>query len=84
VIRLSVKVIPNASKTCIVSYVDGALVVKIQAPAQDGKANDMLLRFISKEFKVPRSRIKIVYGQKSREKILEIDANDLQKPLIYY
>jgi uncharacterized protein (TIGR00251 family) len=73
-------VIPNASKTCIVSNVDGKLVVKIQAPANDGRANDGLLCFIAKEFKVARSRIKIVHGQKSREKILEIDANDLQKP----
>jgi uncharacterized protein (TIGR00251 family) len=74
-------VIPNASKTAIVSNINGALVVKIQAPAQDGKANDSLMRFIAKEFKVPKSRIKIIHGQKSREKILEIDANDLQKPL---
>jgi uncharacterized protein (TIGR00251 family) len=75
-------VIPNASKTAIVSNTDGMLVVKIQQPAQDGKANDGLLRLIAKEFKVAKSRVKIVHGHRSREKILEIDANDLQKPLV--
>ncbi|HKX13460.1 MAG TPA: DUF167 domain-containing protein, partial [bacterium] len=42
------------------------------APAEDGKANAALIRFLQGFFKVPRANIKILLGEKSRSKWVEI------------
>jgi uncharacterized protein YggU (UPF0235/DUF167 family) len=48
------------------------LVVWVRARAAEGKANQALIRVLSDYFKVPPSRISILRGGKSRDKILEI------------
>lgn len=70
--KLTVRVIPNARKNTVAATEAGGLRVHLQAPAVDGKANTALIRILSEHFDVPRSRITIVRGEKSREKIIEI------------
>ena len=48
------------------------LKVKVTAAAEDGKANKALVKFLSKEWDVPASRLQIVSGEKSRYKRLKI------------
>lgn len=38
----------------------------------DGKANEAIIRVLAEYFKVPKSRVRIVAGGASREKIAEI------------
>ena len=64
---LNIKILPNASK-CEFIKNDDELKVKITAPPIDGKANKCLIEFLSKSFKVPKSYIKIVKGETSKEK----------------
>lgn len=70
--RVSVKVIPNAKKAGVASEGE-TLKVKLISPPSDGKANKELLEILSAHYSVPKSRIKIVRGEKSRNKILEIE-----------
>ena len=64
-----------------------AWLVRLRAPAVDGKANEALVEFLSEILSVARSRIIIRKGQTSRIKCLEIDApeeavtDSLQKAL---
>jgi uncharacterized protein (TIGR00251 family) len=51
---------------------DGELLLRLTAPALEGKANAAAVRFISEFFGVARSRITLVSGEKSRHKIFEI------------
>lgn len=67
-----VKVIPNASKNEIAAQDGDFLKVKIKAPAQKGKANRELVKFLAKEFNVKKSSINIIKGENGREKIVEI------------
>ena len=46
--------------------------VKVDEKAVGGRANKRLLEILSEHFEVPRSRISIVRGVKSRDKIVEI------------
>jgi hypothetical protein len=46
--------------------------VSINAPAKDGEANRELLRFLAKVFGVPSGSIKLVSGEKSSQKRVEI------------
>jgi len=65
--RFKIKVIANASKNMIDFYED-FIKVKIMAPATDGKANKAIIDFLSKTLKFPKSKIKIVTGEKSSMK----------------
>lgn len=69
--RIKVKVVPNAKKIRIVDE-PGLLKVYINAPAAEGKANKALIDTLAGHFKVKKRDIRIVSGERNREKILEI------------
>ncbi len=46
---LAIKVVPNASRDEIASWENGTLKVRIQSPPVDGKANNALISFLSKQ-----------------------------------
>ncbi len=71
--RLSVKVKPNAKTSLVKTLEDNVLEVYVNAPAKDGKANDRLLEILSEHFKKPKSKIKLLKGQSSKIKLLEIE-----------
>ncbi len=51
---------------------DRQFVVAVKEPAKEGKANRAIERALSEYFNVPVSRIRIVSGQTSRDKVIEI------------
>ncbi len=61
---------PRASRDEIVGPHGGSLKVRITAPPVDGKANEHLLKYLAKQFGVPRSQISITAGEQSRHKQL--------------
>ncbi len=48
------------------------LKIKLKAPPVDGAANEALIAFISKHFKVPKSKIEIVAGHTAKQKTVLI------------
>jgi uncharacterized protein (TIGR00251 family) len=66
---------PKASKNEIVGPYRDGIKVKVTAPPIEGKANDALIRFLSKELGISPSSIEIVKGHHSREKTLKISGN---------
>jgi len=71
---LHVLVQPKASKDEICGIHGDAIKIRITAPPVDGKANQYLIQFLSKNFKVPKSHIKLVSGSNSRYKRLSIES----------
>ena len=71
-IALSIHCQPGAKQTKVVGLHDGHLKISLQAPAQDNKANELLLAWLSKQLKVPQKQIQFLSGQNSRQKRLEI------------
>lgn len=71
-VKLKVRVIPNARKTEFTGYRSDELVLRLNAPALEGKANKAAIEFVSRFFEVPRSAVLIVSGEKSRHKIFQI------------
>ena len=69
--KIQVKVKPN-SKSEEVSQVGDNLVVKVKAPPREGKANQAVIRVLAKHFSVPQSRVKILGGARSKDKVIEI------------
>lgn len=66
---ISLKVLPRSSKNELIKLPDGSYKVKLTAAPVDGEANKKLLEFLAKEFGVAKSRIRIVKGEKSRNKV---------------
>ena len=74
--RLSVKAIPNSSRTRIVGWHGHRLKVKVAEPAEKGKANIALIKLLSKALFVPRTSIKILSGHTNQLKVLSIENID--------
>ena len=70
---LTVQVKPNAKHQDIQTAVDGSLVIRLKLSPVDGKANAELIKLLSKQYGVPKSRITIKAGASSRLKRIEID-----------
>ena len=68
---LSVKVKPNARVNAI-SRENDQLVIRIHAPAQDGKANKAVVEYLAEVLDVPRSCIEIVGGMTSQHKRIAV------------
>jgi len=68
---LSVKVCPKASRNLVKEEANG-LKVYLTKPAQDGLANDQLVNLLSEHLKIKKYQIKIIKGDKSRNKLVEI------------
>jgi len=71
-IRLEIKAIPGASKTEFAGVKDGRLRVRLAAAPEDGKANAELINFLSKTFDCSKRDLRIVAGEKSRLKVIEV------------
>ena len=48
------------------------LKIKLAAPPVDGKANQELVKFLSKKLKVSRSRLNLISGEKARLKSVQV------------
>jgi uncharacterized protein (TIGR00251 family) len=70
--RFNLKVIPNASRSEIIVEKNGDLKIKVQAPPEDGKANKAVIKLLAQHFKIPKNRVKIIAGEKSHQKIIEV------------
>jgi uncharacterized protein len=78
---LAVRVQPRASKTEIAGVMDGALRVRLQAPALEDRANEALCEFLAHLLKTPRSAVRILSGHRSRGKRVEIRGVTTQQVL---
>ncbi len=63
------KVLPNSSKNDVLIE-DELIKVKLTAQPIENKANKALVEFLSKLLKVPKSEIKIIKGETSKEKTI--------------
>jgi uncharacterized protein (TIGR00251 family) len=82
--ELRVRVIPNARKNELGGYREGELVVRLNAPAIEGKANKAAVEFVSQFLGVARSAVLLVRGERSRHKIFQIvglERSDLERKL---
>jgi uncharacterized protein (TIGR00251 family) len=84
---LSVHVIPNASRSELVGWHEGALKIRLAAPPIDGKANEELCRFLGKTFGIAPSLIEVERGMANKKKrvrlpMAETDAKEVVNELL--
>ncbi|HBT94636.1 MAG TPA: DUF167 domain-containing protein [Coriobacteriia bacterium] len=75
-LTLSIKVTPRADRDAVVGWLSEArdeLAVRVCAAPDDGKANQAVIKTLSKSLGVPKSAIRINRGFTSRQKLLAVD-----------
>jgi uncharacterized protein (TIGR00251 family) len=70
--RVTVHVKPRSSRSLVLGVKDGRLEVALHAPPVDGAANAELLRLLAVHFGVAKRSVRLVSGESSRTKIVEI------------
>lgn len=73
-VLLHVYVQPKASKSRIVGLYDDCLKLAVAAPPVDGKANEEVIRFLSRLLNIPGRDIALSSGAQSRRKKVRIEA----------
>lgn len=71
-VTFAVRVQPRASKSEVVGVLDGALKIRLQAPAVEDRANHALCEFLAELLKRPKAAVRILSGERSRTKRVEI------------
>ena len=69
---IRVYVTPNAREAGVVKVSEDYFEVRVNEKAAAGRANKRLLEILAEDFKVPKSRISILRGTKSRNKIVQV------------
>jgi uncharacterized protein (TIGR00251 family) len=70
--QLTITVIPKSSKNELKQLGKTTFKAKITAAPEKGKANESLIKLLSKYFKIARSNITIKAGATRHKKIIEI------------
>jgi uncharacterized protein len=71
-VSFTVRVQPRASREEIAGTIDGALKIRLSAPAVENRANEALVEFLAGVLKTPKSAVRIQSGERSRTKRLEV------------
>ena len=79
--RLEIKAIPNAPRTEVIGWLGEALKIKIHAPALEGKANQELCEFLAGALALHKRAVRVVQGDASRIKLVEINGLTLDQVL---
>lgn len=70
--RISVKVKPKAKLEKLEKINENEFLACVKAPAQEGKANQALVKIFSEYFDIPKSQVIIIKGHKGKNKVIEL------------
>jgi len=71
--KITVIVHPNSKRPRVQKDLLGALHVYVSPPPLEGKANKAVTESLASHFKISKSRVKLVKGEKAKLKIFDID-----------
>lgn len=71
-VQFFVRVQPRATKDEVAGAMQGALKIRLQAPALENRANQALVEFLAALLKRPKSAVRILSGEHSRNKHIEV------------
>ncbi|MHC2994846.1 MAG: YggU family protein [Candidatus Atribacteria bacterium] len=71
-IIIKTKIIPGSSKNKIIGVYADTLKIAITSPPVEGKANKKCISYLSKLFDLAKSKIEILSGKNSRNKLIKI------------
>lgn len=73
---MSLKIVPKSSRNVVAGWMDDSLKVCVTAPPDRGKANAAVIETLARALGIPRDAVRIVAGETSRRKVVDIDGLD--------
>ena len=70
--KISVRVIPRAKINRVEVQPDGTLRVHTTTAPTDGKATADVIKMLARHYGVPKTSIKLIRGETSRDKVFDI------------
>jgi uncharacterized protein len=74
--RVTIRVRPGSARAGVGGEHAGALVVRVTAPAVDGRATEAALAAVASAFGVRRRAVTLVSGATSRTKVVDVAGAD--------
>lgn len=71
-LRIWVNIKPASNRETIEAVSKEEYNVWVRAPAREGRANQALIELLAEYFRAPKSMLRIVRGEKSRRKLVQI------------
>lgn len=75
----TLRVQPRASRDRILGAREGVLAVALTAPPVEGAANEAVTRLFAKALHVASGRVRIVRGERSRDKVIRVAGADRER-----
>ena len=73
-VSINVRVQPKAASNQVAGYRGDSLRLRVTAPPEAGKANAAVVSLLAQRLGVARSRVRIVRGHASRDKLVAVDS----------
>lgn len=70
--KIHVRVKTHSRKESVEVRGDGGLIVSVNAPATEGRANERVIEVLSRYLKKPKRALRIVFGLRSKNKVIEV------------
>ncbi|UCF31174.1 MAG: DUF167 domain-containing protein [bacterium] len=77
--RITVRVRPRSSREAVEGWQEGMLMVRLTSPPVEGAANSALVKLLAKRLGIATRRVKIVGGERSKTKIIEVEGLTLDE-----
>ncbi len=71
-VRLMLQIQPNARKSEVIGCFGDALKIRLHAQPIDGKANDVLITYLSDVLDIPKRAVSIMHGHAAKRKVVDI------------
>lgn len=71
--RIAVRLRPRGHRDQLMGMRDGVLLARVTAPPVEGRANKALRQMIAKRIGIAPSRVSVVQGEKSRNKVVRVE-----------
>lgn len=69
---VAIRVQPRGSRNEVVGERGGAIAVRVTAPPAEGRANAAVIELVARAAGVPRRKVELVRGERSREKLVRV------------
>jgi uncharacterized protein (TIGR00251 family) len=80
---IEVKVVPNAKTQSLSLDHQGTIKCTLKSQPEKDKANEELIKFLSRSMHIPQQDIKILSGHTSKKKIIKLNVHDLTLSKFY-
>ena len=70
---IKIRVQPKSSRNQVDGFQDGALRARVTAAPTEGQANAAVIAILAKTLGVSKSRLEIIRGYSSRDKVVSVD-----------